>query len=143
MPVLRPRRRNARVGRDNLTEADVLDRMRREARERFDAGIDRPKTSLTVDLLLLGDTEEYKAYRDLEQCTLYDTVEIRHPDLGLTAKAQVKSYEWDAVARRYTRITLGDVFGSADHTVYGYSLADGAVSARKLSPEAIDEIRNG
>ena len=118
-------------------------RWRTEAAERFAAGIDRPKTTLTVDFLLLGDTEEDRACRELESLNLYDTVEIRHPDLGITAKAQVKSYEWDAVARRCTRMTLGDVFDTADHTVYGYSLADGAVSARKLTQEAIDEIRNG
>ena len=143
VPVLRPLRVSARVGRNGMTEAAVLQRMRREAAERFAAGIDRPKTTLTVDFLLLGDTEEDRACRELEFLNLYDTVEIRHPDLGITAKAQVKSYEWDAVARRCTRMTLGDVFDTADHTVYGYSLADGAVSARKLTQEAIDEIRNG
>ena len=142
-PVTRPLRVNARVGRDNLTEANVYARMRAEAQARLAIGIDLPRTTLTVDFLLLGDTEEYKAYRDLERLTLYDVVEIHHPDLGLSVRAQVKSYEWDAVAKRYTRITLGDVFGTADHTVYGYSLADGTVSVRKLSPEAIDEIRNG
>ena len=143
VPVIRPLRVNARVGRDGMTEASAFERMRREAAERFSAGIDRPKTTLTVDFLLLGDTREYKVYRNLESLTLYDTVEVHHPDLGLSARAQVKSYEWDAVARRYTRITLGDVFDSADHMVYGYSLADGAISTRKLTQEAIEEIRNG
>ena len=50
---------------------------------------------------------------------------------------------WDAINRRFIRITLGDAFAKTDHTVYGYNLADGEISAKKLTPEAINEIRNG
>ena len=130
-----------RIGADG-TEEEVRARMRAEARRLFDERqADRPAATLTVDFLMLGDTEEFAQYRGLERLSLYDAVEIRHPDLGLSTRAQVTGCEWDAVRRRYIRITLGDPFAGTDHTVFGYDLADGSVSARKLSAEAIAEIR--
>ena len=138
----RPFTVGAKIGADGMTEADVQARMREEARTKYaDEQVDVPVTTLEVDFLMLGDTEEYAQYRGLERLALYDTVEIVHPDLGLSTRAQVKSCQWDAVAERYTRITLGDAFEPARHTVYGYNLADGAISIRKLTPEAIAEIR--
>ena len=135
---------DAKIGEGGATEADVQAKMVAEAEKIFDEQqADRPVTTLTVDFLMLGDTEEFAQYRDLERLSLYDTVEIVHPDLGLSTHAQVKSYEWDAINRRFIRITLGDAFAKTDHTVYGYNLADGEISAKKLTPEAINEIRNG
>jgi phage-related protein len=91
---------------------------------------------------MLGDTEEYARYKALERLSLYDTVEIFHPDLGLSTAVQVKGYEWDALAQRYTKITLGDVFDRARHTVTGYDLSDGCISYRKFSGEVIAALKN-
>ena len=133
---------DARVGKDGLTEEEVLARMRAEARRVFKAdGADLPRVSLTVDFLMLGDTEEYRQYRALDSVCLYDTVEVLHPDIGLAVKAQVRKYEWDAVAERLTRLELGDVCEKPAHTVAGYDLGDGCVTARKLSRDAINAIR--
>lgn len=144
-PVIasRPLRTGLRVGRNGLTEADALSAMRAAAARRFAEGIDLPTVTLTVDFLMLGDTEEFRQYKGLERLNLYDTVEIYHPDLGLHTRAQVKSYRWDAIGRRYTRITLGDAFEPPAHTVYGFNVADGEIGAEKLTPEAIATIRNG
>ena len=141
-PMLGTVRVDARVGKDGLTEEEVLARMRAEARRVFEAdGADLPRVSLTVDFLMLGDTEEYRQYRALDSVCLYDTVEVLHPDIGLAVKAQVRKYEWDAVAERLTRLELGDVCEKPAHTVAGYDLGDGCVTARKLSRDAIDAIR--
>lgn len=135
---------DAQVGKGGATEADVQQKMREEAGKVFsEKEADLPATTLTVDFLLLGDTEEFAQYRGLEQLRLYDTVEIEHPDIGLSTRAQVKGYKWDAITGRYTQITLGDAFAPVAHTVYGYSVANGTLGAEKLSPEAIAEIRNG
>ena len=132
---------DAKIGTDG-TEQEVQAKMIAEAEKVFDEDhADLPITTLTVDFLMLGDTEEFAQYRGLERLSLYDTVEIVHPDLGLSTRAQVKSYEWDAINRRYISITLGDAFEKTRHTVYGYNIGDGAISAKKLTPEAIAEIR--
>lgn len=133
---------DAKIGDNDQTEEDVQAKMREEALKLYSEDeADRPVTTLTVDFLMLGDTEEFAQYKGLERLSLYDTVEVIHPDLGLRTRAQVKSYEWDALKKRYTKITLGDAFEAARHTVYGYNVADGAITARKLTPEAIAEIR--
>ena len=135
---------DAKVGQDGATEADVQAKMTEEAQKIYtEQKADLPATTLTVDFLMMGDTEEFAQYRGLERLNIYDTVEVRHEDIGLITRAQVKSYEWDAISKRYTRITLGDAFEREAHTVYGYNLADGEISARKLTPEAIEQIRNG
>ena len=134
---------DAQIGKDEQTEADVQAKMVEEATKKFtDEEVDKPVTTLTVEFLLLGDTEEYRQYKGLERVTLYDRVTVEHPDLGLSTTAQVKSYEWDALRLRYNKITLGNVFEAPRRTVYGYSLADGEIGIRKLSQEAIDRIRD-
>lgn len=131
-------------GDDDMTEAEVQQKMVEEATKVFtEDEADKPDTTLTVEFLMLGETEEYRQYKGLERLTLYDRVTIEHPDLGLSTVSQVKSYEWDALNQRYLKITLGNVFEHPARTVYGYGIADGAISLRKLSPEAIESIRNG
>ena len=134
---------NAKIGTDG-TEAEVQEIMEEEAGKVFsEKEADLPATTLTVDFLMLGDTEEFSQYKGLEKLNLYDTVQIIHPDIGLSTRAKVKSYEWDAIRKRYNKITLGNVFDQTTQTVYGYNVADRAIGARKLTPEAIAEIRNG
>lgn len=134
---------DAQVGKDDETEQTVQEKMLEEAQKRFEEDeADIPSVSLTVDFLMLGDTEEYSQYKHLERVCLYDMVEVWHPDIGLTTSAQVKKYEWDVLEERLTRLELGDVFEKVKHTVAGYDLGDGCITGRKLSREAIDRIRD-
>lgn len=134
---------DAQIGKDGATEQSVQDKMVAEAEKVFtEDKEDQPLTTLNVDFVMLGDTEEYARYKALERLSLYDTVEIFHPDLGLSTAVQVKGYEWDALAERYTKITLGDVFDRARHTVTGYDLSDGCISYRKFSGEVIAALKN-
>lgn len=134
---------DAQIGEDGQTEQSVQDKMVEEAQKIYDENKeDRPVTTLTVDFVMLGDTEEYARYKALERLSLYDTVEINHPDLGLNTSVQVKGYTWDAIAQRYLKITLGDVFDRARHTVTGYDLSDGCISSRKFSKELLDSLRS-
>ncbi len=133
----------ARIGRGDETEETVRARMLAAARRRFEEdGADLPAVSLSVDLALPGNTEERRGPRQPEKVCLYDTVEVVHPGIGLHVTAQVRAYEWDALRERLIRLELGDVFGRARHTVAGYDLGDGCVTARKLSPGAMDRIRD-
>lgn len=132
---------DAKIGDDGQTEQDVQDKMVEEAEKIYEENKeDEPVTTLTVDFVMLGDTEEYARYKALERLSLYDTVEVHHPDLRLNTSVQVKGYTWDAIAERYTKITLGDVFDRAKHTVTGYDLSDGCISSRKFSKELLDSL---
>ena len=133
---------SAQIGKDDQTEETVCQKMREEAQKRFtEEGADIPSVSLSVDLIMLGDTEEYRQYKSLERVCLYDMVQVWHPDIELNTSVQVKKYEWDVLQERLTRLELGDVFEKATHTVAGYDLGDGCITGRKLSREALDRIR--
>lgn len=80
------------------------------ALEKFtDEECDLPTVTLRVDFLQLGDTAEYKQYRDLEKLFLYDQVRVRHPLLGLDVTVEVNKITWDCKMGRYTSIELGSL----------------------------------
>lgn len=111
--------------------------MRQAAADEFAKGCDLPDLTLEIDFIHIGDTEEYKQYRNLERVFLYDLVRIRHAPTGFVAKAQVSGYEWDALTRRYSSITVGNVFAVESSAVAGYQLTEGAVTATKIAPGSV------
>lgn len=111
--------------------------MRRLAECRFaDDHADEPQVELTVSFVQLGTTEAYAQYKALERISLYDWVTIEHPDLGLSTRAQVKSYQWDAITQSFISVTLGDVFHHDTSALAGWNIADGTITPRKLSEAA-------
>lgn len=111
--------------------------MRQAAADEFAKGCDLPDLTLEIDFIHIGDTEEYKQYRNLERVFLYDLVRIRHAPTGFVAKAQVSGYEWDALTRRYSSITVRNVFAVESSAVAGYQLTEGAVTATKIAPGSV------
>ena len=84
----------------------------------------------------LGNADAFSQYKALERVSLYDWVTVEHHDLGISTRAQVKSYAWDALRRRFDRITLGDVFRIDTGALAGWQIADGSITPRKLSDAA-------
>ena len=111
--------------------------MRQAVADEFAKGCDLPDLTLEIDFIHIGDTEEYRQYRNLERVFLYDLVRIRHAPTGFVAKAQVSGYEWNALTRRYNSITVGNVFAVESSAVAGYQLAEGAVTATKIAPGSV------
>ena len=129
--------------KQTLTEDDCYQMMRTAAQNRFDLDqADAVTVQLSVNVLLLGDTEEYKQYRGLQRLHLYDAVPIKYGPAGFAARAQISEYSWDAVPRRYQSISVGKIFSFGGRTVAGYNVADGAITYNKLSPGAVKKIRS-
>lgn len=118
----------------------VIERMRQEAENRFYRdGADAVTVSLEVNFVLLGDTEQYKQYRNLQRLNLFDYVEI---DTGsTTVAAQVTGYEWDCLSGMYKSIRIGKVYSQIRSRVPGYRLANGAVTYDKLAPALYNKIK--
>lgn len=76
-----------------------------------------PKVSLEVDFVNLADTMEYSGVSELQTVNLGDTVSVEFPDLGVTAKQKVTKTEYDVLAERYTKITIGDIEETIDKTL--------------------------
>ena len=131
-----------------MTEPQVLLKMEKEAGKRFSRDkINQGNVQLDVDFLMLGDTEEYKQYKNLETLNLYDTVIVKTGPSGftLTNMLQVSGYEYDAILERYNKINLSwnvnkkRKFGS----VGGHILADHGIGFNKLSQSLRRRLKRG
>lgn len=129
--------------KETLTEEACLEIMRTAAQNRFTVDqADAVTVQLSVNVLLLGDTEEYKQFRGLQRLHLYDAVPIKCGPAGFAARAQIAEYSWDAVSGRYQSISIGKIFSFGGRTVAGYNVADGTITYQKLSPGAIKKIKS-
>ena len=72
------------------------------------AGIDKPKVSISADMILLQDTDQYKDYKILESVSLGDTIHCKHSKLGIVTDARVIALEYDCIQKRVTSVELGD-----------------------------------
>lgn len=125
-----------------LTESDVITLLREAATERFTKDLcDQAVTTLEVEFLFLGDTEEYSQYKGLEALHLYDYVRVTDTPDGLDQVAQVTGYRWDALRLRYERVTVGNPHDYASAGVSGYQLGTGSVSLRSLSADVIARLQ--
>ena len=140
------------IGQDHegtaVTADNIMELMREAALKRFNSDFaDVIEETIDVDFVLLGDSEEYRQYRNLQRVSIYDFVTVIHDPLGLMATAQVKEYEYDSIRRRFNKITLGNIWTYGMRTVAGYDIGDGVIRYKKLSADAINKIveeaRNG
>lgn len=121
------------------TEASCREEMLNDAKKRFtEDHCDGMEISLTVEFLLLGDTEQYKQYRNLQRVNLYDEITVNTKAYAITA--QVTAYEFDCLMRRYNSIDVGNV-SEYNSRVPGYRVVNESITYQKLSPELISMIR--
>ncbi|NLG05959.1 MAG: hypothetical protein GX567_19350, partial [Clostridia bacterium] len=124
---------DAQVGDDYPTEADVKTELTARANADFEAGIDLPEVSVNVNMLQLGDTEEYQQYKDLDRLYLGDLIRVIDNVHGVDVEAEINEYDFDCLAGRYTSLTIGvtdsmRLIGS----VSGFMIPDNAVSSTKI-----------
>lgn len=94
------------------TLASAYAEVRSRVQALYDSGIDRPALTVDIEFVQLRNTLEYADYADLETVLLGDTIRADYEDY--TVVNRVVAYEWDAVLKRYNRITLGTVRPSID-----------------------------
>lgn len=106
--------------------------LRQAAQNLIDRGVDLPQVNIVVNFELLANTDEYHNYSILEQVHLGDVVTVSNKIMGFDKKAQVISYEWDALLRRYNKIELGDfvpnIYGTITAGAIGETAASNATS---------------
>ena len=90
------------------TQAELKKALTEKCNEQFDSGIDKPKASISADLILLEGTDLYEDIKDLVKVSLGDTVHCRHSRLGIVTDARVIELEWDSVKDEIKSVVLGD-----------------------------------
>lgn len=94
---------------DSMTLAQVKAELKRRAEEEFANGIDKPKLSMTVQFIPLGDTEEYKQYRDLDKVFLFDRITIKDSVRMYDYSAEVVGMVYNVLTRRMESCTIGSL----------------------------------
>lgn len=69
--------------------------------------IDRPTVNLSVDMVLIQNTEEYKDYEELERVSLGDTVRCYNPRIDIDSTARVRSIKYDCMRESVSYVEIG------------------------------------
>jgi phage minor structural protein len=83
----------------------------------FTAGADQPQTTLNVNYIALGKTEEYSQYADLFSVNIGDDVTVYYPPIDINLKLRVVIMKWDAVLDQPHSATIGDLEPNIADTV--------------------------
>ena len=135
---------------DGVTVALARERMLAAVQAQWDAGANQPEMTVKVEFVLLGDTEEYARFRDLEVCCLYDVVHVHHPQVAANVTMKVSRIKWDVNARRMLECELGTASATmasaistvsagtntGSHVNVATEIADKSVTLAKLAADA-------
>ena len=139
---------NGQVGKDDGTETDTAwteetlrAEMEAQAQSRFDVDqCDKALEEITVDFIMLGDTEEYKWMKDLESILLYDTVIAIDERTGVSVSVTVCELEYDIVNKRVTGAKMKNVKHYNVRNVAGMNVLDNTITGDKLTDDAGDGL---
>lgn len=135
---------NCEVGQEEesggvITVKVARARMLAQAQKLFtEDHVDEPEISMKVEFLNLGDTEEYKQFKNLENLYLYDYVIVQHPDLGIDETARIVEIEWDCLLDQMKSVEIGQVGKSLANTgVTSWQIPSG-ISGSKIASDSIE-----
>lgn len=101
---------NGKEGKDTIAQTieEFDNYLIQAARLQFSNGVDRPKVKLSISMVDLYDTEEYKDYSSLEYVSLGDTVYCKHHKLGISTTARVTKIKWNCVTDKVEEVEVGN-----------------------------------
>ncbi len=146
VPRMKILRVEGQVGKDDgaggtWTESDLLDEMRAKAAEQFSVNyVDIKETEVTVNFVMLGDTEEYPELKRLERAVMYDIVKCYDPRIGMDLHLRVSEIYWDAIKERIKEIKLSNIPGSAGQNIAGFMIRNGSLTSETLAGQTMTAI---
>lgn len=90
------------------TQQELDAALTKKCNEQYDAGLDKPKVTISADMVILRNTEQYKDYAVLEDVSMGDTVHCVHSKLGIDTKARVIELEYDSILKKVSSVVIGD-----------------------------------
>lgn len=108
---------------------------------------DLPTVEMEVEFEPLHGTEEYKDIAVLELVGMGDTITVRHSKMGVDVKGQVVQVEYDAIAEKNKKVSIGNVKARLTDTINSNAdiinnVGDRITSANQKANEAI-QAANG
>lgn len=97
---------------DGIIVCDTTEELKKaltqKCEEQYEAGLDKPKITISVDMVLLENTDIYQDVKELEQVSLGDDVHCRHSKLDIITDARVIELEWDCLKNAPSSVVIGD-----------------------------------
>lgn len=90
------------------TKTQLEEVLTKKCEEQFEAGVDKPTITLSVDIVIIEGTDLYKDFEDLTKVSLGDTVHCRHSKLDIVTDARVIELEWDCLEKRVDSVVVGE-----------------------------------
>lgn len=101
-----------------------------------------PSVSLTVSFAQLEQTAEYKHLALLERVSLFDTVNVEFPALGVSATAKAVKIVYDVIADRVKSVTLGSVRSNIADTIAGIGETAKQEALKVVKGQTSEEVFN-
>lgn len=90
------------------TQAELDTALTQRCNEQYSSGIDKPKVTISANMVLLKNTEQYKDYQVLEDVSLGDTIHCVDSHLIIETTARAIELDYDAVRKKVSAVKLGD-----------------------------------
>lgn len=90
------------------TPAQLEAALIKRCQEQWEVGADKPQVTISVDMVMIEDTELYADVKGLVEVSLGDTVHCRNNNLDIVTDARVTELEWDCVNDHILSVSLGD-----------------------------------
>ena len=123
---------------DTQQELDAA--LTEKCKQQYNLGLDKPKVTISADLVLLQNTDLYKDYVVLEQVSLGDTIHCKHNKLGIITDARVIELEYDCIRKKVRSVVLGDFktdffdyVSSSTNKIDGVIRPDGTLMGEKVA----------
>lgn len=133
--------KDVKVGKEYKNEAAVKTELAKRAADEYDAKIDLPKVSATVEYVDLKNTNAGRDFAAYTNVYIGDTVRIRHEDYGFDLVTKVVAYVWDCVVNEYESIELDNKQAQlSDIKINPSMIGNGTLASRKLGVGAIMNV---
>ena len=90
------------------TQEELDEALLIKCQEQYAAGIDKPIVTISVDMIILQNTELYKEFSQLESVSLGDTITCIHDKLQIETEARVISLTYDSLKEKVIGVVIGD-----------------------------------
>ena len=110
------------------TQEELDDALEEQCQAEYEAGADKPKVTISVDMVLVENTVNYAEYKGLETVSLGDTVHCEYYRLGIVTDARVREITYDCLRQRTTKVVIGDEpYQYFNNVSSGVNRIDGAI----------------
>lgn len=133
--------KDVKVGKGYKTEAAVKAELAKRAAAEYDAKIDLPKVSATVEYVDIKNTSAGRDFTAYTNVYIGDTVRIRHEDYGFDLTTKVVAYVWDCIMNEYESIELDSKQAQlSDIKINPSMIGNGTLASRKLGVGAVTNV---